>query len=398
MHCFLGLLIFWHLSLLSHASSETDAAWEHWKNSYNKVYNSPSEEAHRRAIWEAKVKSNHEHNLKYDLGLVTYLKGLNQFSDITSDEFVHTYSSIAKKPRRKNVIEYTHKAKRDIPERIDWREKGVVTSVKNEGPCGAHWAFATTAALESQYAMHFNESISLSDQQLLDCSEYYGTLGCFGGSPLNAYEYVLEYGLQTDEMYPYEEKKGHCRYNESASIIRVKAYYIVADDNETALQSLVASFGPTIVKVDGEYGFRDYTCVLNLENDETLSIYLTYFSFHAIFEMFIVLTGREHEKDAPANSEEGCDVFRGAGVTGGIYKSDNCSTFAVTNDLLLVGYGRENNTDYWILKNSWGTAWGESGYMRMARTGKNMCGIATEASVPRIEQYDPPEQETNENN
>ncbi|TPP67277.1 Cathepsin L [Fasciola gigantica] len=160
------------------------------KRMYNKEYNGV-DEAHRRNIWEENVKHIQEHNIRHDLGLVTYTLGLNQFSDMTFEEFKATY--LREISRASDMLSHgiPYEANdRALPESIDWREFGYVTEVKDQGQCGSCWAFSTTGAMEGQYMKEQKTNISFSEQQLVDCSGDYDNHGCDGGFMENAYEYL----------------------------------------------------------------------------------------------------------------------------------------------------------------------------------------------------------------
>ncbi|TPP55982.1 Secreted cathepsin L 1 [Fasciola gigantica] len=180
-----------------------DDLWHEWKRIYNKEYNGADDD-HRRNTWEKDVKHIQEHNLRHDLGLVTYTLGLNQFTDMTFEEFKAKY--LTEMPRASET--YLHgisykKNDRYVPDRIDWRDSGYVTKVKDQEDCGSCWAFSTTGTMEGQFMKNIGFNVSFSEQQLVDCSSDFGNNGCRGGLMEIAYEYLRRFGLEIESTYPY---------------------------------------------------------------------------------------------------------------------------------------------------------------------------------------------------
>ncbi|KAI3968388.1 hypothetical protein MKW92_029304 [Papaver armeniacum] len=262
---------------------------------------------------------------------LTYTLAVNEFADLSWEEL--KTKRMRGSPRIFNTESSTQsfnvQARASLPMKKDWRDDGIVTPVKEQGDCSSCWAFSATGALEAAYAKAFRKQISLSEQQLVDCSAAYGNDGCEGGLPSQAFEYVrLNGGLESRKTYPYTEKQGACR-NSSAEA-KVKVMGVNITQGEESLKHAVGHVGPVSVLIDAIDSFTFY------------------------------------EK--------------------GIFASDQCgNTFVDMNHAVLaVGYGIENGTKYWIIKNSWGTDWGERGYGRV-EMGTNMCGIATFGSYPIID-------------
>ncbi|VDP83361.1 unnamed protein product [Echinostoma caproni] len=318
------LLIITLLTLGALASN--DELWHHWKRAHQKEYNGP-EDSLRRAIWERNVERIKEHNLRHDLGLVTYTLGLNQFTDMTFEEFkekrlLEMRSSIV--PKGKPLEANYGK----VPDAIDWRESGCVSEVKDQGDCGSCWAFSASGAAEGQYMKKYGKPIRFSEQQLVDCSREYGNHGCGGGDMNRAFQYMETYGMLSEDDYAYKAVEGRCQYDPNKVRATVTGYRTVSSGNEDELRKMIGKFGPASVAIDVEDDFQMYRS--------------------------------------------------------GIYESKSCSTDWLNHGVLAVGYGKENGKDYWIVKNSWGSDWGDKGYIRMARNKNNMCGIASEASVPTV--------------
>jgi cathepsin L len=215
----------------------------------------------------------------------------------------------------------------DLPYFVDWRKKGVVTLVKNQGSCGSCWTFSTTGSVESQHAIVTGKLVTLSESQLVDCDQT--DHGCNGGIMDNAFQYVEKFGLEREKDYPYIASQQTCKYNKNESVVYIDSYQDVKGGEE-ALKEAVATVGPVSVAIDAsQYQFQLYKQ--------------------------------------------------------GVYYSSECSNTRLDHGVLVVGYGTdESNNDYWIVKNSWGPGWGLNGYILMSRNKDNNCGISTTPSYPII--------------
>ena len=212
---------------------------------------------------------------------------------------------------------------------VDWRNKGAVTPVKDKGECGGSWAFATTGSIEGAYAIVSGSLVALSEQQLLDCTNGWpwGNQGCSGGTMDTSFRYIITNGgLASESHYPYTGQDGECeKSNAARHDVSIKGFNDVTPYNDTALAAAVAK-GPVAVAVDADQ---------------------TNFQFYK----------------------------------SGIY-SGPCGT-ALDSGVLVVGY----TPDHWIVKNSWGTSWGEQGYIMMSRSvgGRlGLCGILMLPSYPVV--------------
>ncbi|KAA0703378.1 Cathepsin S [Triplophysa tibetana] len=214
-----------------------------------------------------------------------------------------------------------------VPDNVDWREKGYVSSVKMQGACGSCWAFSSVGALEGQLKKTTGKLMDLSPQNLVDCSTKYGNKGCNGGFMDAAFQYVIDNGgIDPETSYPYEGVEKQCRYNPSQHVANCTRYNFVRQGDEDALKQTVAEVGPISVAID------------------------------ATRPQFI--------------------MYRN-----GVYNDATC-TKKVNHAVLVVGYGTLDGKDYWLVKNSWGTQFGDGGYIRIARNQNNMCGIASYACYP----------------
>jgi C1A family cysteine protease len=255
--------------------------------------------------------------------------GLNKFSDLSREEFKRYYTGLKAKPAdaKRNVVMLPED---NLATSVDWRTKKAVTPVKNQGDCGSCWSFSTTGSLEGLHAIQKGSLLSFSEQQLVDCSGSYGNEGCDGGLMDYAFQYVEKYGIETESDYPYTAEDGTCQYQKSKAVFTNKNYVDVATDNEKQLAAAV--------------------------NIEPVSVAV--------------------EADQPAWQS----------YTGGIVTA-NCGT-ALDHGVLVVGYGTSGKQDYWIVKNSWGADWGESGYIRIAKDNSSnkpgVCGIAMQPSYPTL--------------
>lgn len=316
--------------------------WNKFKKSHGKTYLSDEHENYRFEIFAKNLDTIEKHNTEYSMGIHKYKLGVNTFADWTFAEFralfgtPYNATTSVKRSSSGTFVRLPHNVK--VPESVDWREEGAVTPVKNQGQCGSCWAFSTTGSLEGAHFRLKNESVSLSEQQLVDCSSKYNNDGCNGGLMDNAFKYIKENGgLESEEDYPYKGKQGKCKFNKSKVVATCSGFMDVKSGDEEALKEAVGTAGPVSIAIDvtedkfmlyKDGVFVDETC-LNGEND-------------------------------------------------------------LNHGVLIVGYGTskddDKQMDFWIVKNSWGTSWGEDGYIRMARNKDNMCGVATAASYPLVKE------------
>ncbi|XP_051991838.1 cathepsin S, ortholog 1 [Xyrauchen texanus] len=305
--------------------------WITWKTQHNKTYRDTREELYRRAVWEQNFMYVLKHNEETAIGLHTYTLGLDHLCDMTTDEVNALLNGLMEEDFPDVNVSFTPPThpQLPLPARVNWIKQGMVSPVQNQGRCGSCWAFSAVGALEGQMKRKTGILVPLSSQNLMDCSVSLGNHGCKGGYLSRAFLYVIQNkGIDSNSYYPYEHKQGECRYSVTGRAGYCSGFKIVQHHNEAALQQAVANIGPVSVGINAKL---------------------------ASFQRY----------------------------RSGIYNDPKCSSKLVNHAVLVVGYGSENGQDYWLVKNSWGTAWGEKGFIRMARN-KNQCGISRFAIYPTI--------------
>jgi cathepsin L len=195
MHTFIGLLC-----CVALACSFPLDDWKAWKAEYKKSYTSQAEENYRYSVWKDNLVYVTEQNAK-----VTFELGMNHLADLTLEEYIETYLGYRGSEKSRNGSEFDVVEGMALPDTVDWRTKGYVTEVKNQGACGSCWAFSATGSLEGQHFKKTGQLVSLSEQNLMDCSRNEGNDGCEGGLMDNAFEYVKKNGgIDTEASYPYK--------------------------------------------------------------------------------------------------------------------------------------------------------------------------------------------------
>jgi len=307
--------------------------WDLFKSTHSKKYDNEVEERFRMKIYLENRHKIAKHNKDGDTH--GYTLAMNQYGDMLPHEFagkVNGFRNDLRNTSRHTLIGATFitPANVQIPDTMDWRTKGAVTPVKDQGQCGSCWSFSATGALEGQHFRKSGKLVSLSEQNLVDCSGKYGNEGCNGGLMDQAFQYIKDNkGIDTEKTYPYEGQDDKCRYKATDKGAEDKGFVDVEAGNEEKLKEAVATIGPISVAIDAS---------------------------HESFQFY----------------------------SKGVYFEKTCSDTELDHGVLVVGYGTENGKDYWLVKNSWAEKWGDGGYIKMTRNHRNQCGIASSASYPLV--------------
>nr|QBK51063.1 late digestive cathepsin L [Ixodes ricinus] len=310
-----------------------EVEWETFKANYGKSYSSEAEEQFRMTVYMNNKLKVAKHNEQYAEGKVSFQLAMNKFSDLLHEEFVRSRNGFRGVRPVKQASTYLEPANIEdvcFPQTVDWRKKGAVTPVKNQEQCGSCWAFSATGSLEGQHFLNTGKLVSLSEQNLVDCSDDFGNIGCSGGLMDNAFQYIkANGGIDTEKSYPYTGEDGQCVFDKSNVGAADTGFVDVQTGDETQLMKAVASVGPISVAIDAS---------------------------HISFQFYAQ----------------------------GVYDEPACSSEMLDHGVLAVGYGTLNGKDYWLVKNSWGADWGQEGYILMSRNKNNQCGIASNASYPLV--------------
>jgi cathepsin L len=296
---------------------------------YGKSYESDEEEMRRNTIWQANKKFIETHNANADE--IGFELGMNALGDLENHEIVGLFNGYMQEMKNSSQGVFNYNPNIEAEATVDWREKGAVTGVKNQGQCGSCWSFSATGSLEGQHFLKKGTLVSLSEQNLVDCSTKYGNHGCQGGLMDNAFRYIeANNGIDTEASYPYQAHNEICRFNPQTIGATDSGYVDIPRDNERALTQAIQTVGPISVAIDASKS-----------------------TFHYYKR--------------------------------GVYYDRECSSTKLDHGVLAVGYGTEEFfKEYYIVKNSWGPKWGMEGYVLMSRNRENNCGIATQASYPKV--------------
>lgn len=307
-------------------------AFTTFQERFHKRYDSLQELETRFSIFKTNYLTILNHNSDFTQN---FTMGVNQFTDLTPEEFKSTYVGGLRSVVGSYGCKSFSTSAIDAPSSIDWRTKGAVTSVKDQGQCGSCWTFSATGAIEGAWAISKGQLVDLSEQELVDCATglSYGSHGCNGGQMDGAFKFVIENGQCSLASYQYvsgtTKTGGSCQ--KCSPVTHISSCSDVKPNDQISLKGAVAKQPVAIaIEADTRY-FQSYS--------------------------------------------------------GGILTSSSCGT-NLDHGVLIVGYGTENGVDYWLVKNSWGTSWGENGYVKIARSSSTndpgICGISMEASFPTV--------------
>jgi KDEL-tailed cysteine endopeptidase len=301
------------------------AAFRKWSSQHNKMYASDGETAYRLKVFRDNFLFIQRHTSEKH----SYTLTLNRFADLTNEEFRATHTSL--KAELRDTYDPVYLNTSDVPSSVDWREKGIVAPVKDQKQCGSCWAFSAIAALEGLYAQKNGNLQTFSEQQLVDCSRPQGNLGCNGGLMDSAFKYVKQHGIQTEDQYPYTARDGKCHDSSPAPSFTINGYKDVPQNDNDQLAAAVAQ-GVISVAIEADT---------------------------EVFQFY--------------NS--------------GVIDSADCGT-QLDHGVVVVGFGTtDTGIDYWLVRNSWGSIWGDNGYVKILRQkgrSSGVCGIAKMASYPTL--------------
>jgi len=324
-------------------------SFDEYIKKYNKPYASDAVEyARRQTIFQSNVADVRRRTLASLRKGEQPWVGINQFSDMTREEFLQSGRVMKNKLQADarsclaNGVEadYSSLNFSATPASWDWRTKGVVNAVQDQGQCGSCWTFSTIAAIESALAIKTGKLQKFSEQEIVDCShgcvkeegQQVCNQGCNGGWMWSALTDIISWkGEELESDYPYTATTDTCKRTSHTAYSPISNYTCLSGPklaNETDMAAFTAANGPLSIAMDAGI-LQSYTS--------------------GIID--------------PA--------------------SGDCSKTELDHAILIVGYGTEGAKPFWIVRNSWGESWGEKGYFRIIR-GKGACGLNAGVVFPVV--------------
>jgi len=312
------LLLLATSAFAAYSEKEYRTAFLKFVKDNNKVY-----AANEFAAKYATFKSNMDFVAAWNSKADNHRVGINKFADLTIKEFSAMYLGT-----RAVVPVTNYEPSVAAPATVDWRTKGAVTPIKDQGQCGSCWAFSAVGSTEAAHFFATKELVSLSEQNLVDCSDAQGNQGCNGGLMTSAFTYIeTNKGIDTEASYPYKAVDGTCAFTPANVGATLTGFTNIEAGSEAKLTEAIVT-APISVAIDAS---------------------------HSSFQLYV----------------------------SGVYYEEACSSTQLDHGVLAVGYGGNGTKgEFYIVKNSWGTSWGNAGYIEMSRNRENNCGIATMATRP----------------
>jgi len=288
---------------------------------YRKGYSNSDEYAMRFKLFKDNMQMIEEHNAK---GL-SYKLAMNQFGDLTHTEY-KKFLGYRPIENKLPAVELDVK----MADSVDWRTQNAVNPVQNQGSCGSCWAFSATGAVEGSYAIATGNLIKFSEQQLVDCSTNGENEGCNGGLMDDAFTYLIDNDFCYEDSYQYTARDGTCKASQCTNHVRaISSFQDVTHNSNSALKAAL-NLGPVAIAIEADT---------------------------MIFQFY----------------------------SSGVLNDEKCG-FDLDHGVLAVGYGTESDgTDYYIVRNSWGSSWGDKGYLKIGTNLEEkggVCGILEAESYP----------------
>eukprot|EP01125_Pyxidicula_operculata_P002187 TRINITY_DN12104_c0_g1_i1.p1 TRINITY_DN12104_c0_g1~~TRINITY_DN12104_c0_g1_i1.p1 ORF type:complete len:330 (-),score=79.00 TRINITY_DN12104_c0_g1_i1:83-1072(-) len=325
MRTFILLFVLAYVACALREETSYQIMWENFKLRFNRKYESDSQHYFRYDVFKSNVDLIDQLNAKYN---PTTVFGINHFADMTREEYISYVRQGAKKgfsnvqsAEQQKLAYHTMVP----PTSVDWRTKGAVTPITNQDQCGSSPYFGATCSMEGAWAIAGNKLEVLSVQQIMDCSGNYGNQACNGGWMNSSIQYVIDAGgIESNTSYPYTGEDGNtCNFNKNKVVAKFRSLVNIDSTDEAMVAALTICPVATAVNA-----------------------YATGFQYYQ----------------------------------SGVYMGADCDANQPDHGIGVVGYGvYSNGLPYYILKNTWTTAWGMDGYMYLYRFN-NTCGIVTEAS------------------